>query len=232
MISPLAFIDKKAEIDEGVTIEPFAYIGKNVKIRKGTKICSHARVEFAEIGENNYIGPSAIIGAPPQDLKFKGEISYVKIGKNNIIREFVTIHRATGEGDFTVIGDNNFLMAYVHIPHNARLGNNIIIANSTQIAGWVEIEDNAFISGEVVIHQLCKIGRYSMIGGLSRIPQDVPPYMMVVGIPAKVVGINIVGLKRAGFSSERIKVIKEIFKIFYLSKLTQFLNCSVLFYNI
>jgi UDP-N-acetylglucosamine acyltransferase len=219
-IHPTSIIDPKAEIEDGVKIGPYSVIGAEVKIGRGTVIGSSVLIEGpTEIGENCKIYHGVSIGLPPQDLSHKGERSYVKIGNNNIIREFVTIHRATGEEKVTKIGDNNFLMAYVHIAHNCIVGSNTILVNMAQFAGFVEIGDHAFVSGMVVVHQYTRIGNYAMIGGFSRVSQDVPPFFLGVGNPLSMVGVNVVGLKRKGFSSERIEILREAFKIIYRSGL-------------
>ena len=216
-----AIVDKNAIIEEGVEIGPFSKISGKVKIGKGTKIGSNVIIEGnVKIGENNIIYHFACIGFPPQDLKYKGEETEIIIGNNNIIREFVTIHRASGEGEKTIVGDNCFLMAYVHLAHNVKIGNNVIIANTTQLAGHVEIHDNAFLSGGVLIHQFCRIGKYAMIRGRARLGLDVVPYVIADGIEnTEIKGLNIVGLKRAGFTEERIKILKEVYKILFRQNL-------------
>ncbi len=220
MIHETAIVDKRAEIDPSVEIGPHTIIGPGVKIGKGTKIGSSVRIEGETvIGENNKIFHGATIGLDPQDYAFKGEKSGVIIGNNNIIREYASIHRATGEGNYTIVGDNNFIMAYAHIAHNCRVGSNIIIVNAAQLAGHVIVEDFAYISGLVGVHQFVRIGRYSLIGANSKLVQDLPPFVIAQGVSAKATGINIVGLKRKGFSLERIKVIKEIYRIFFRSNL-------------
>ncbi len=220
MIHETAIVDKRAEIDPSVEIGPYTIIGPGVKIGKGTKIGSSVRIEGETIiGENNKIFHGAAIGLEPQDYSFKGERSGVKIGDNNIIREFASIHRATGEGNYTLVGDNNFIMAYAHIAHNCRVGSNIIIVNAAQLAGHVIVEDFAYISGLVGVHQFVRIGRYSLIGANSKLVQDLPPFVIAQGVSARATGINIIGLKRKGFSLERIRIIKEIYRIFFRSNL-------------
>ena len=216
-----AIVDKNAIIEEGVEIGPFSKISGKVKIGKGTKIGSNVIIEGnVKIGENNIIYHFACIGFPPQDLKYKGEETEIIIGNNNIIREFVTIHRASGEGEKTIVGDNCFLMAYVHLAHNVKIGNNVIIANTTQLAGHVEIHDNAFLSGGVLIHQFCRIGKYAMIRGRARLGLDVVPYVIADGVEnTEIKGLNIVGLRRAGFNDERIKILKEAYRILFRQNL-------------
>jgi len=220
MIHETAIVDKNAEIDPSVEIGPYSIIGPDVKIGKGTVIGSSVRIEGdTKIGENNKIFHGAVIGLAPQDYAFKGEKSGVIIGDNNIIREYASIHRATGAGNYTIVGDNNFIMAYAHIAHNCKIGSNIIIVNAAQLAGHVVVEDFAYISGLVGVHQFVRIGRYSLIGANSKLVQDLPPFVIAQGVSAKATGINIVGLKRKGFDYSRIRVIKEIYRIFFRSNL-------------
>ena len=190
-------------------IGPYCIIGENVSVGKGTKLHSSVILDgWTQIGENNEIYPGAIIGVPPQDLKYKGEKSYVRIGNGNIIREYVTIHRAAGGEEVTLIGDNNLLMAYVHVAHNCSLGNNIIIANSVGLSGHVQIEDSAVIGGMVGSHQYVRIGKLAMVGGYTKLVKDVPPYSLVDGYPALIFSINHRGLKRHGFSRELRSLLK------------------------
>jgi UDP-N-acetylglucosamine acyltransferase len=221
-IHPTAIIDSKAEIEKGVSIGPFCIIKEDVKIKKGTKLISNVIIEGnTEIGENCVIYPFTTIGLPPQDLKYKGEKTGVKIGNNNIIREYITIHRASVSGDgITSIGDNNFLMAYVHIAHDCKIGSSIIMANLATLAGHVVVEDYAVIGGLVAIHQFTRIGAYAMVGGFSGVGQDIPPYTMASGARAKLFGLNTIGLKRHGFSEETINNLKKAYKILFREKLT------------
>jgi UDP-N-acetylglucosamine acyltransferase len=221
-IHPTAIIDSKAEIEKGVSIGPFCIIKEDVKIKKGTKLISNVIIEGnTEIGENCVIYPFTTIGLPPQDLKYKGEKTGVKIGNNNIIREYITIHRASVSGDgITSIGDNNFLMAYVHIAHDCKIGSSIIMANLATLAGHVVVEDYAIIGGLVAIHQFTRIGAYAMVGGFSGVGQDIPPYTMASGARAKLFGLNTIGLKRHGFSEETINNLKKAYKILFREKLT------------
>ena len=219
-IHKTAIIEGDVKLAEDVSVGPYSILVGNIEVGEGTEIGSHVRIEGnVTIGKENKIASFAYIGAPPQDLGFKGEISGIKIGNNNIIREYVTIHRATGENNYTLVGDNNFIMAYAHLAHNVKLGSECIIVNAAQLAGYVEVHDKAFVSGLVGVHQFVRIGGYSIIGGVSRVTQDVLPFMMVVGVPPRVTGINLVGLRRNGFTRERIKIIKEAYKILYRSGL-------------
>uniref|UniRef100_A0A7V3ZW50 Acyl-ACP--UDP-N-acetylglucosamine O-acyltransferase n=2 Tax=candidate division WOR-3 bacterium TaxID=2052148 RepID=A0A7V3ZW50_UNCW3 len=213
-VHPTAVIEGNVIIGEDVEIGPYVVVRGNVIIGNASKIGSHTIIEGnVEIGERNLIGPYAYIGGLPQDLSYKGERSFIKIGNGNVIREFVTIHTASGEGNCTKVGDSNYLMAYVHLAHNVEVGNNCIIVNAAQLAGYVKVDDHAFISGLVGVHQFARIGGYSIVGGGVRVSQDVLPFMMIAGEPPKVYGLNIVGLKRKGFSRERIAILKEAFDI-------------------
>ena len=216
-IHPTAIVGKKAEIDKSVEIGPYVIIEDNVKINKNVKIYAHAYIcGGTEIGEGTEVHMGAILGHAPQDLAFKGKKTYLKIGKRNIIREYATIHRATEENTATIIGDENYLMATSHVGHNCKVGNKAIIANGVLLAGRVNVEDGVFISGNVVVHQFCNIGRLAIIGGFSGINKDVPPYMAVRG-QSIVWSINLIGLKRAGFSAKTIKEIKDAFRLLYKS---------------
>jgi UDP-N-acetylglucosamine acyltransferase len=176
-IHKTAIVPSNAKLSDGVEIGPYSIIGKRVKIGKNTKIQSHVVIEETEIGSNCTVFPFTSIGLPPQDIRYKGEKTKVKIGNNNIIREYITIHRASVSGNKTTkIGNNNFIMAYAHVAHDCNIGNNIIMANATTLAGHVIVEDYAFIGGMVAVHQFNRIGAYSMIGGFSAITQDIPPF--------------------------------------------------------
>jgi UDP-N-acetylglucosamine acyltransferase len=217
-----AIIDPKAKIDANVEIGPFCVVNKGVHIGKGTRLVSHVVVEgITAIGENCIIYPFACIGFPPQDIKYEGEKTKLVIGNSNIIREYATIHRASVGGDgVTAIADNNFLMAYVHIAHDCKIGSNVTMANAATLAGHVVIEDYALIGGLVAIHQFTRIGRHAMVGGFSGIGQDIPPYMVASGARAKLFGPNAIGLKRHGFSTSSINVIKKAYKILFREKRT------------
>ncbi len=221
-IHPTAILNPKAEIDEGVVIGPFCIIGEGVRIKRGTKLISSVVIEGdTEIGENCIIYPFTSIGLPPQDLKYKGEKTGVKIGNDNIIREYGTVHRASIGGDgITTIGDKNFLMAYVHIAHDCKIGSHIILANAATLAGHVVVEDYVIISGLTAIHQFTRIGAYAMVGGFSGVGQDVPPYTIASGARAKLFGLNTIGLKRHGFSDAKINHLKKAYKILFREKRT------------
>lgn len=215
-----AIVDKSSEIDSSSDIGPGVIIEKGVRIHPGVRLMANAYIcKGTEIGEGTVVHPGALIGGEPQDYAYKGEETFTKIGKNCIIREYVTIHRGTKEGTSTVVGDNNFLMVQSHLGHNCRTEENVIIANGALLAGYVEVGKGAFISGNVVFHQFCRVGRFAMIGGFTGVNKDVPPYMLVRG-PSAVRGINLVGLRRAGFKREAIKEIKEAYKMLFLSGMT------------
>ena len=217
LIHPTAVIDNQAKIHPTVKIEPYAVIGSQVSIGANTVVGSHAIIDgLTIIGKDNQIFPGAAIGLEPQDLKYKGANSQVIIGDRNRIREYVTINRATNEGEATVLGDDNLLMAYSHVGHNCEIANEVIIANNVAIAGHVRVESMATISGVLGIHQFVQIGRMAMVGGMSRISRDVPPYMTVEGNPARVRSLNLIGLKRRGIPQEDIQQLKKAFRLLYL----------------
>ncbi len=217
-----AIVDANTEIDESVEIGPFCIIGAGVKISGGVKLQSNVVIEGkTEIGEGTHIYPFASIGLPPQDTKYKGEETSLKIGSNSIIREYVTVHRASVDGDgLTEVGDNCFIMAYAHIAHDCKIGANVIMANAATIAGHVWVGKHAVLGGLIAVHQFTRIGDYSMVGGLSGIGQDIPPYMIASGARAKLFGLNVVGLKRHGFSEEAVSELKKAYKIIFRDKNT------------
>ncbi len=220
-IHPTAVVHPKAEIGRDVVIGPFAVIGEHVKIGDRTRIGAHVVIEGdTEIGEGCTFFHMASVGTIPQDLKFGGEQTKLKIGNHNTFREFVTLNCGTQKGGgATVIGDHNFLMAYAHVAHDCRIGSHVILANAATLAGHIHIEDYAVIGGLVGIHQFTRIGAYGMVGGCSGIGKDLPPFMAAAGIHAKLYGLNTIGLKRHGFSDDRIQVIKKAYRILFRSKL-------------
>jgi len=214
-----AIIDKQAEIAEDVTIGPYCVIGPKVFIEQETVLGSHVVIHsYTKIGKRCNIYSFASIGAPSQDLKYKGKETWVEIGHDNVIREYVTINRGT-EG-VTFIGNQNYFMAYAHIAHDCKIGNHVIMANVATLGGHVEIEDYAIIGGIVAIHQFVRIGAYAIIGGGSSTVKDIPPYVTASGIRAKLYGLNIVGLKRQGFSKEVINALKKAYKILVCKPIT------------
>jgi UDP-N-acetylglucosamine acyltransferase len=219
-IHPTAIVHPQAELGENVEVGPYAVIGEHVSIDDDSKIYSHAVIDgFTRIGKNCSIFPAAAIGLRCQDLKYAGEKTYVEIGDGTIIRECVTVNSSTGEGSKTTLGQDCFLMAYSHVGHNCRLGNGVIMANVASLAGHIVIEDKAVIGGLVGIHQFVHIGTLSMIGGVSKVNQDVPPYALSDGVPCSVRDINAVGLRRHGFSSETRRTLRRAFKILFMSGL-------------
>ena len=217
-IHETAVIHPVARIGKDVEVGPYAVIGENVIIGDGTKIGAHVVIDgWTSIGRNCTIFPSASIGAEPQDLKFCGEKSYVFIGDNTKIREFVTINRATGEGEETRVGSNCLLQAYCHVAHNCTVGNHVIMSNSATLAGHVIVEDRVVISGLAGVHQFVKIGRNAMIGGATKVVQDVPPFVIVDGHPAKVCGLNNVGIARAGVGEAARRNLKKAYRILFRS---------------
>ncbi|HNX86332.1 MAG TPA: acyl-ACP--UDP-N-acetylglucosamine O-acyltransferase [Bacteroidales bacterium] len=217
MNQPLAYVSPQAKVAANVVIEPFVSIDKNVIIEEGTWIGSNVTImEGARIGKNCKIFPGAVISAIPQDLKFAGEETIVKIGNNVTIREFVTINRGTKASYETVVGDNCLLMAYVHIAHDCVIGDNVILGNSTALAGHITIDDWAIVGGVAAIHQFVRIGTHTMVGGGSLVRKDIPPYTKAAREPISYVGVNSIGLRRRGFSAEKINQIQDIYRLIYL----------------
>ncbi|NTW31937.1 MAG: acyl-ACP--UDP-N-acetylglucosamine O-acyltransferase [Bacteroidetes bacterium] len=217
MNQPLAYVHPQAKIANNVVIEPFVTINKNVEIGEGTWIGNNVTImEGARIGKNCKIFPCAVISAIPQDLKFSGEETFVKIGDNVTIREFVTINRGTKASYETVIGDNTLLMASAHIAHDCVIGVNCIIANAALLAGHIIVDDYAIVGGNVAVHQFCNIGKHVMISGGSLVRKDVPPYTKAAREPLSFVGINSIGLRRRGFTFDKIKEIQDIYRILFL----------------
>ncbi len=220
MNQPLAYVHPQAKIAANVVIEPFATIHKNVEIGEGSWIGSSVTImEGARIGKNCRVFPGAVISAIPQDLKFDGEETVVEIGDNTTIREFVTINRGTKASNKTVIGNNCLLMAYVHVAHDCYIGNNCILANAANLAGHIVMDDFAILGGLSAVHQFVNIGQHVMISGGSLVRKDVPPYTKAARDPLSFVGINSIGLRRRGFSSETINEIQDIYRVIYLKNL-------------
>lgn len=221
-IHKTAYVHKKAVVEDGVTIGPFCSIEKGCRIRKGTRLMSNVIVEGnTEIGQECTIYPFVTIGLPPQDIKYKNEETGVRIGSGNCIREYTSIHRASVGGDgLTEIGNRNFIMSYVHVAHDCKIGNSVIMANLATLAGHVHVEDFAVIGGIVAVHQFTRIGAYAMVGGFSGIGQDIPPYTVASGPRAKLYGLNTIGLKRHGFTEQKVAILKKAYKILFRDKLT------------
>jgi len=220
MIQPLAYVHPQAKIADNVTVGPFVVIHKDVEIGEGTWVGSNVTImDGARIGNNCRIFPGAVISAPPQDLKYRGEPSTVIIGDNTTIRECVTLNRGTAlDKNTTVIGSNCLLMAYVHVAHDCVIGDNVIIANSAQLAGHINVYDYAYIGGTSAVHQFVEIGAHSMISGGSLVRKDVPPYTKAGREPLSYIGINSVGLRRRAHSAATINEIQEIYRIIFLKK--------------
>ena len=220
-VHPNAFVDPSAELHDGVVIAQGAMVGPNVKIGKGTEIGPNAVITGkTEIGSNNKVFPNVFIGLDPQDLKYRGASTEVIIGDNNTFRECVTINKATYEGEKTIIGNNNLLMAYTHIGHNCELGIRIVLANSVQVAGHVKVEDNAIIGGCLGIHQFVHIGYLAMVGGMTRVDRDVPPFCLAEGHPGRLRGLNRVGIKRSGLMENKdfdLKILQSTWNLLFKS---------------
>lgn len=221
MIHRTALVDPGAQLGTDVTVGPYAIIGPQVSVGDRSAVAAHAVIERnTRIGEGVSIGYGTVIGADPQDLKYKGEETWVEIGNGTIIREYCTINRGSTATGRTTVGQRCFLMTYVHVAHDCVIGNDVIIANSVQMAGHVTVEDRAIISGLTPIHQFVKIGTYAFVGGGSRVNQDVPPYTKAVGNPVHLYGLNSVGLQRAGFTAEVKLSLKRAYRLLFNSDLT------------
>ena len=221
-IHATAIVSPEAQLAPSVSVGPYAIIGPDVKIGENTKIGPHVVIEGdTEIGRNVQIFQFASVGAPPQDLKYKGEQSTLSVGDNTIIREFATLHKGTQEGGgATVVGKDCLIMAYCHIAHDCRLGKGVIMANCATLGGHVEIDDYAVLGGLCAVKQFIKIGKYAFLGGMSSADKDVPPYVKFWGQRGKVYGLNLIGLKRHGFSQETIRMLKKALRFTYGSKKT------------
>jgi UDP-N-acetylglucosamine acyltransferase len=216
-----AIISPKAKLADNVSVGPYSIISDNVIIGADTKIGAHCVIEGnTTIGKNCEIFTGVVAGSRPQDLKFKGEKVFLEIGNNNIIREYCTLNPGTGEGAKTIVGDDNLLMAYSHVAHDCRVGNGCVLANNSTLAGHVSIEDKAVIGGLVAIHQFVRIGMLAIIGGCSKVVQDIPPFSTCDGHPARVYGLNIIGLRRKGILHDSIKKIDQAFKLIFNSGLS------------
>jgi len=218
-IHNLAVVDPRAKIGEGVTIGPFAIVEHNVEIGDNTRVDSHAKIGYgARIGKDCHIFHGAVISEIPQDLKFNGEDSIAVIGDRTKIREYATVHRGTEHSKKTEVGSDCLLMANVHIAHDCVVGNHVIMANVVTLGGHVAVDDWAYIGGMSGVHQFTHIGKHSFIGGGFRCTQDVPPYILAAGEPLKFTGLNVVGLRRHGFSNETINLLKEAYRLIYRSE--------------
>ncbi len=221
-IHPTAIVAPEAELGANVTVGPYSIIDGPVTIGDDTQIGPHVIIRpYTSIGKRCRIFQFAVVGEIPQDLKFHGEETRLNIGDDNVIREFATLHRGTqGGGGLTQIGHHNLLMAYTHVAHDCRLGNHIIMSNAATLAGHISVDDHAILGGLSAIHQFCRVGAHAFIGGASAVARDVPPFCMAVGNRAKIVGLNLVGLKRHGFSLATLDTLKNAFEILFTSELT------------
>jgi UDP-N-acetylglucosamine acyltransferase len=220
-IHPTAIVDPGAELDEGVEIGAYSIVGTHVKIGRATRIMPHVFLDgWTTIGEGCTIFPFASIGTQTQDLKYKGAVTFVEIGDHTTLREYVTVNSGTNEGDVTRVGAHCHIMAYSHVAHQCIVGNEVIISNALQCAGHVIIEDSAIIGGLCGIHQFVRIGRLSIIGGCSKVTQDIPPYMMADGNAAAIHGLNIIGLQRHAVTESTRRTLKEACRILYRENLT------------
>lgn len=219
-IHPTAIVSSKASLGSNVRVGPFAIVGDNCEVGDGCVIETRATLERnVRLAPNVVVGNGSVVGGDPQDLKFKGEETWVEIGEGTRLREYLTINRGTAHSFKTTVGKGCFLMSYVHLAHDCHVGDGVIISNGTQLAGHVTIEDRVIISGLVAVHQFVKIGRHAFVGGCSRVAKDVPPFLKAVGNPVKLYGLNSVGLQRSGFSDETIRELKRAYRLFFRSEL-------------
>lgn len=218
-IHPTAVVAEGANIAQDASVGPYCLVGANVCIERGVKLVSHVVIDGkARVGEGTVVYPFSTIGLPPQDLKYQGEETAVEIGKNNTIRESVTIHRGTGTEGVTKLGEGNLIMVGAHIAHDCRIGNGAILANVVTLAGHVDIGDHVILGGQVGVHQFVRVGAYAMIGAGSMVSQDIVPFALAVGDRCKLKGLNLVGLKRRGFSPGEIRALERVFHALFLSK--------------
>lgn len=217
-IHPSALIDPSAELGVDVQVGPFAIIGPRVSVGDRCRISARATLEQnARLAEDVSIGEGTVIGGAPQDLKYGGEESWVEIGPGTTIREYSTVNRGTAATGHTVVGSHCFLMTYVHVAHDCRIGDSVIIANGTQLAGHVTLDEHAILSGLNAVHQFVTIGAYAFVGGMTRVNQDIPPYVKAVGNPMELYGLNTIGLQRAGFPLETVNALKRAYRLFFNS---------------
>jgi UDP-N-acetylglucosamine acyltransferase len=219
-IHPTAVVSPRAELAPDVRVGPYAVIEDEVVVKGGCEIGAHAVVKrFTTLGERNRVYEHATLGGEPQDVKFRGEPSRLVIGDDNLIREYVTVHRASGEGEATVLGSRNFLMVGVHVAHNCVLGDDNTLANGAALAGHIRVEDHVFFSSNVGAHQFVRFGRYAMVGGKSKVVQDVLPFFTTDGNPPRVRGLNTIGLRRGGFAPESRAALKRAYQVLFRARL-------------
>jgi UDP-N-acetylglucosamine acyltransferase len=215
-VHPTAIIEKGAELDDGVIVGAYAYIGSHVKIAKGSQVMHHATVDGATtMGAGNEVHPYAYVGGKTHDKKYQGGVHRLEIGNHNVFREFTTVHCATAEGLLTSVGDHNLILSYSHIAHECVVGDHLVMSSHAALGGHVVVDDHVNIGWGVGVHQFCRLGTHAMIGATSKVVQDAPPYMISDGNPATVRTINKVGIERAGFSKEDISLVRHVFKAFY-----------------
>lgn len=219
-VHPSAFVDPRAELGDCVEVGPFCYVEADVVIGAATRLDSHATIKGGTVmGERNFVGQGAVIGGDPQDRKYHGEPTFLRIGNDNVFREYVTIHRATGEGKTTYVGDRCFLMAFCHLGHNVTVHDDVTMANGVGVSGHATIEELVTIGGMTGLHQFVRIGKVAMVGGMSRIVRDVPPYTLVEGMDQQVRDINAVGLRRVGVTAESRLALHKACKLLFKSQL-------------
>jgi UDP-N-acetylglucosamine acyltransferase len=219
-IHPTATIHPKAELGDGVGVGPYAVIGEHVCLGDGTSVGPHAVIDgWTTLGKGCDIGVGAVLGGAPQDLKYHGQRSFLRIGDHTCIREYVTIHRSAEEDGATIVGSHDFLMAYTHVAHDCRLGDSVIMVNYAGLSGYVEVEDRAFISGHTAVHQFVRIGYLAMVSGASRVVKDIPPFMIAEGNPTRIRGLNVVGMRRLGFAPTVRAEIRRAYRLLYRSGL-------------
>ncbi len=219
-IHPSAIVDGGARLGENVEIGAFAIVGPDCELGDGCVLASRATLERnVRLGSDVRVGSGTILGGDPQDLKYRGEETWVEIGDSTVIREYTTIHRGTAESHRTVVGSGSFIMSYVHLGHDCRVGDGVIISNSVQLAGHVHVEDGAIVSGLTAVHQFTRIGRQAFVGGCSRVVKDVPPFLKAVGNPVRLYGLNSVGLQRSGMDAEILKALKSAYRLLFRSEM-------------
>jgi UDP-N-acetylglucosamine acyltransferase len=219
-LHPTASIHRQAELADGVSVGPYAVIGEHVRLGAGTIVGPHTVIEgWTTIGKNCDIGVGAVLGGAPQDLKYRGQRSFLQIGDHTCIREYVTVHRSAVEDGVTVVGAHDFLMAYTHVAHDCRLGDHVVMVNYAGLSGYVEVEDHAFISGHNAVHQFVRIGYLAMVSGASRVVKDVPPFMIAEGNPTRIRGLNIVGMRRLGLGPQLRGELRHAYRLLYRSGL-------------
>lgn len=217
-VHPTALVDDSAELGEGVVVGPFCIVGPGVSLGARTRLAGHVVIERdTAVGAECQISYGAVLGTDPQDLKYAGEVTQLRVGDRTVIREYATLNRGTSASGVTQVGSDCMLMSYVHVAHDCRIGNHVILSNAVNMAGHVSIEDWAIVGGMTPIHQFVRVGQHAFVGGQSRISKDVPPYVKAAGIPLELYGLNSVGLQRRGFSKEVRDELKKAYRIFFAS---------------